>query len=122
MTDEKVSFEEYKGRKILYVDFSGLTDSVEIINIIKKAQEMIVKSKDVLLLINTKDSMGTPKVISAYKDFAKTTKPYIKKDAVCCMSKTHKIFLESIRFFTNVTLKEFDAKEEAEEYLVSENQ
>lgn len=114
---------KFKGSDIVFTDYSGLINADEIIAVINEAQSFIEKNqmKDVLYLINIEKSSGSVPVINRYKDFAKIIKPLIKKDAVIGASGLHKILISGIKSFSGISMELFNSKEEACNYLVSDN-
>ena len=114
-----VDFIEYKGKKILYEDYSESTPA-EIIPLLEKAKKIISSQPEgsVLALINVKNSKFDRALSNAMKDFVKANTPYIRISAVYGMEGLMSAIFSGIVTFTGrKNLKLFDDLDAAKEYL-----
>lgn len=116
---ERVNWIDYKGKKIIYADYSKLIKAEDIIKVIKDCKTEITSKKDVLLLVNIEGSSGSPAVMTEYKNFAKETKDNVKKTAITGVAGLHKILLNSVKTFSGVEFEIKDNLDIAKEYLIS---
>jgi len=117
--DERSFWEEYKGKKILVNDYSGLSKA-EILERIKINEEMIPKlGPGILLLVDVANDVGTPELISAFKHIAKAIQPFIEKGAIVGVVGIQKVLLTAVNRFSDLGLKPYDSRQEAKNYLVT---
>jgi hypothetical protein len=114
-----VAFITYKGKQILYEDYSESKPS-EIIPLLEEAKKIIHSQPEgsILALANVKNSKFDRAVSNAMKDFVKSNTPYIRVTAVYGMEGLmNAIFGGIVSFTGRKNLKLFDDLDEAKEYL-----
>lgn len=131
---DRVKFIDYKGRKILYLDFSDAM-SEEVLDTIEKIEEVITAQPEhsILLLSNAKNARFNLRVIEVLKDLTKKTRNYVKKGAVVGIEGLQAIIYDAlVKFWKSMapSLKEieearglsqrFDDIDDAKEYLVED--
>ena len=111
----------YKGKKIFYVDYSGL-NSDQMIKLLNETCEILEKSPEkVPLLTSFENTTGTTEFMNEVKRLgkevitAKTT-----KTALLGISSLKGVLVQGYTFFTGEkNLKAFKTEQEAMEWLVS---
>ena len=115
----------YKGKEIVYIDYTQCASSEEMIEAINEAKELVKKeNKDYLQLSNISGATITPDFLIAAKNAAKYNPKLAKKRAIVGLDKpAQKLFLKvyNTALGSLNELKSFDSIEEAKEWLVDEN-
>ncbi len=115
-----VNFIEYKGKRILYEDYSGLGPKT-IRPYLDKAHELISKEPpgSVRALVNVTDAKFDTEVATAMKDFVRDNTPYIKASAIFGMGGLQSVVYRTIVTVTGRSnLKVCGSEQEARDYLV----
>jgi ribosomal protein S21 len=114
------SWIEYKGREILYVDYSGLHDeelanaTFEVNNFLKK-----LGKDEILILVDVRNSYAYEKLtVEAFKKNATIAKQYTKKTAIIGVTKTQEVILTVVNMFSGLGIKPFNNVEEAKDWLI----
>lgn len=119
-----ISIIDYKGKEILYFNYSGL-NSRKPEDFIKAAHEaaefMISKGPGQLTITDVTNAFGNSEIAKEFKQISAKTKPYRKKAAVIGVTGAKAILLKAINAFSKSSLKAFDNIEEAKEWLVNED-
>ncbi|MBU0498045.1 MAG: PAS domain S-box protein, partial [Candidatus Thermoplasmatota archaeon] len=93
-TVKRINFLEYRGKEILYLDYSNLEESEY-----HKATDELMKyiininKYNLLILTNVSGNYFTVDVARKTRDTGRKLDPYIKKNAIVGISKTQQIFL-----------------------------
>jgi hypothetical protein len=119
--NNRINWIEYKENKILYVDYSNISETEELLYSIDKTNDFILSNEDyqILLLVDTRNSIAKEKiVVDALKNCANNVKPHIKKAAVVGVSKSQEVILTLVNMFSSLGLKPFNSMESAEEWLI----
>lgn len=120
-TNEKVKFFDYKGVKMLLLDFSNCT-AYTLPDIISLAKETISKQPEHSLFVLSDftnahyDSLG----VQALKDLVSHNKPFIKASAVIGVDRLKKIIFDVILTFLRKDLRLFNSALEAKDWLAEE--
>ena len=120
--NNRIRWIEYKGNKLLYVDYSNISETDELLISIEQTKSFISNCEDfqILLLVDTRNSIAKEKIaVDALKNCAINIKPHIKKAAVVGVSKTQEVILTLVNMFSNLGLKPFDTMDSAEEWLIN---
>lgn len=122
---EQPNYFEYKGFRIYYTDYSGITNTdffLKRTKVTKEKVEFFLQKgyKDLLLLNNVTDAFIGKEVIKELKEIAKMGRPVIKKSAVIGISLSKQIFLNIINKFSGFNMKAFATREEACEWLIKD--
>ncbi|HUN53970.1 MAG TPA: hypothetical protein VMU29_02310 [Smithella sp.] len=110
---------QYKGKRILYVDFASQKPE-EILDLIKRFKEVVAKEPphSVLGVCNVRGGMISTEINNAFKDGIKDTDPYVKMIAITGIEGLQSIMFNGIVMFTRtkkLVLKK--SKEEALDFL-----
>jgi subtilase family serine protease len=99
---ERVRFITYRGRQILFMDYSELQDPEEIARLIEQAKETVAEQPEnsVLGLIYVRDANTTNAVKETMKHAAVHNKPYIRATAVVGMSPVQRLIYEAVNLFS----------------------
>ncbi|HPR33070.1 MAG TPA: hypothetical protein PLK12_13290 [Prolixibacteraceae bacterium] len=111
----------YKGKTIVYLDFTNMKNKDEIIALENKGAEYIRRQapKSALTLTNMENMFFNNELKSWFADMVKGNAPYVKAGAVLGMSGLISIMYNAFLQMTGRNIKAFKTKEEALEYLVS---
>ncbi len=114
-----VSFIEYKGKKILYEDYSGLTPKT-FRPYIDMAKQIISKEPhaSVRALVNVTDAKFDMEVTTTMMDFVKANTAYIKASAIFGLAGLQAVVYRTIVTVTGRSnLKLCDSEQEAKDFL-----
>jgi len=115
-----VTWKEYKGHRVLYVDYQGLTEEEGIRNLESQAELMKTLTEKVLVLANYQGTSATAKFMERLKILGRETiEPMTKKGALIGILGVKKILLNTYNLFTGGKLKAFQDEKDALEYLIS---
>ena len=119
---QRVNFTQYKGKKILIEDFSGLTPGEEFLQTMQKAQDIIASNpeKSVLAVFDATQARFNNEMLTGMKNFTKANLPYIKASAVVGIEGLLNVALTSISKFSGREFKSFKTREEAMDWLISQ--
>ena len=118
-----VEFIEYKGKKIINTDFSGLSPD-EILENTKTAKALVAAQppKSALILANFKNARFDARVVKAFKEYVKDNTPYVKRSALYNVSGVQAVIYRAVLIFTGrKNMLVFDEVEKAKDYLVKED-
>lgn len=121
--ENRVRTEIYKGKKIIFLDYTKVDRHVEdkFMKVLQQAREFIMRAgKDLLILVDVRDSYATTKMIAKMKEDGKAERPFVKKSAVVGITGMKEIFLKGINLFTQQGIQPFNTIEEAKEWLVKD--
>lgn len=113
-----VKFIEYKGKKILYENYSD-SKPAEIFLLLENSKKIISSQSEgiVAALVNVKNTKFDRTVSGAMKDFVKANAPFIKVSAVYGMEEPiSAIFSDGINFTERKNLKIFNDIDLAQDY------
>jgi hypothetical protein len=117
-----VDFIEYKGKKILYEDFSNVTPE-DMPALLNRAADLVRSCPlgSVLALSNVKDGKFNTETSQIMSQFVKDNAPYVKMTAIFGMSGLQSIIYRSIMAFSGrKNLKVFNDEGEAKEFLAAQ--
>jgi len=117
-----VSKIQHKGKTILYIDYQGSKSEDEMIEILKQAQEIIIKeNRPYLQLTNLNNAFATPQYMKKAKEVAKDTPKLATKRAIVGInSPSRKVLLQAYNLMLGKdAIKPFDDLEKAKDYLIS---
>lgn len=114
-------FISYKGKTIVYLDFSDMKKVDDIKICLNEGCEYIRKQSpnSVLTLTNTENMFFNNEVRKHFEEKVKGNAPYVKAGAIIGMTGLISIMYSAFVRFTGRNLKLFKSKEEALDYLVS---
>ena len=120
---ERVQQITYLEKKIIFVNYSGLTNDkeIEFIETIDYATEFMLKhGNNLLILSDFTDSFGSKTVFEKLKQASAIVKPHRKKSAVLGISTTKAILLRGVNLFSQSDLQAFNNIEQAKKWLVKD--
>jgi hypothetical protein len=119
----EVSKISHKGKEILYINYNGCKSDSEMIEILHKAVEIIVKeNKEYLQLTDLTNSYATPGYMKEAKQVAKNTPKLATKRAIVGINSTGRLILlkaYNLMIGDENAVKPFSSLEEAKDWLVS---
>jgi hypothetical protein len=115
-----VSFIEYKGVRILYVDYSSCKSSEDTIKNLEEAAKEFEKSPTkILSLDNYNNAYASDEFMKRAKELGKSIiASKREKGAIIGLTGVKVLLLKSYNLFVKDKLEPFKTKEEALEYLV----
>jgi hypothetical protein len=110
---------DHKGKRILFNDYTGLTASEIVFQVMENKSRYDKENRhDLLLLVDVTDSPFNQTVVSSMHDIAKAIKPRMKKSAVIGVSGLKMVVLKTINRVSDLGIVPFDTKERALDWLV----
>ena len=118
---KRVQVIDYKGKEIIYLDFSNCNVS-EVFLVIQMAKTIIrvQPHNSVLTLTNVTGTKYNREVIQAMKEFANRNKPFVKAGAVIGIDGLKRVVYDAITRFSERNLPAFDDIEKAKDWLVDQ--
>jgi len=114
---------EYKGKQILFFDFSDCNSKEEYMPIIDAAK-LWFKNKDpksVLTLTDVTDAHFNAEILTLLKELTLHNKPYVKAGAVIGITRPlAKLAYNTVMAFSRRTLPIFDTQDQAKEWLITQ--
>lgn len=116
-----VTTQEYKGKRIIVLDFEGITLTAipRLLEIVATAKKIIATHPENSVLTLTKMA-GVPfnsVAIDAVKEMAKVNKPYVKKAAVIGLKRLQLVAYNVITRYSGRDIKAFASAAEAMDWL-----
>jgi hypothetical protein len=114
----KIKWINHKGKRILYIDYSGLSDK-EMIQQLDEGSAMMLKEKDPILYFgNFSNTIITNEFMNKANVWGKETKAKTEKMAVVGLtSGVRSILLNTYNMLTGAKMKVFSTEQEALDYL-----
>ncbi|MBN1181342.1 MAG: hypothetical protein JXB49_03580 [Bacteroidales bacterium] len=112
---------EHKGKEIFFIDYDGCANEEEMVAILKKAQQEILKEQPgYLQLTNLKNAFATSNFMNEAKKVARETPRTAKKRAIVGVDNpARKILLQAYNLIIGSNgMKPFNTLEEAKDWLV----
>ncbi len=114
---------EYKGKKILFFDFSCCVSKEEIMPIIDAAKQCF-QDKDlnsVLTLTDVTSARYNEEILALLKELALHNKPYVKAGAIVGITRPLiKLAYTAVMAFSKRNLPVFDTQDQAKEWLIKQ--
>jgi len=121
----RTQFIEHAGRRIVYMNFSGVGDVEEGLRVIEQARLFVAaqpKQKNLLTLVNVENSKFDDRIVQALKNLARHDQPWVMSGAVVGMSPLQRVIYRVINAFSGRRLSAFETVEEAKAWLVRQTQ
>jgi hypothetical protein len=121
--EERIRYIPYKGQRVLLVDVTNCS-AAELIELapLVPAHIAVEPRSSVLLLADFTGSKFDKSAFESLKQAVVLDRPHIKRSAWVGVEALPKIFYENLRHFSRRDLPVFSTREEALEYLVTEEQ
>ncbi len=112
---------DHKGKKILYINYAGLTPKEEL-DQIEKATQMLVdtKIKENLTLSDLRGALIDKEFMDSSQEHGKISRNYTRKAAVLGVEGVRKILLRAVNSFSGNPREPFSTIEEAMDWLVKD--
>jgi len=121
--EDRISVVEYKGKKILLADISRCTPrEVETIALLVPSYVTSEARGSVLLLADFTGAEFDRIAIERLKESTVFDRPHLKRSAWVGVETLPKVFYEHIKSFSQRDLPAFKTREEAMEWLVSDDE
>ena len=120
---DRISFIEYNGKKIFYVDYSDLSADM-LTSFIADVEKQITSQpkNSVLSLSNFENTRFNADTISKFKAMTDVTGEYVKASAVIGIKGLQKIAYDAVMRISKTMAPLFGSKEEAMNWLASRDQ
>lgn len=117
----RVFFINSKGKHILVLDLSSMTDVKESVRIIDECEEMIMRlpMKSVCLLTDVTDSSYDMIGIERLKNFSKSITPFMLASAVVGAKEEKKMIVDILEKISGRSIENFASRNDAVKYLSS---
>lgn len=113
-----VSFIVHKGKKILYIDYSGIKKREEMIaNLHEAVRQYKQTPENLRTLINVTDAAASKEWMAESKKYGKDLSGQTIKGAIIGVTGVKKILLQAYNAVSQGSLKPFESKDEALDYL-----
>ncbi len=118
----RVSTLDYKGKRILLMDFTGLRAGEEFDRSVAEAKAYIAgqPAKSVRSVFDATGAVYNAEVLVALKDFTKHNEPYMKASAVVGIEGILSVALMAVSKFTGRTFKPCKDRQAALDWLVEQ--
>jgi hypothetical protein len=112
----------HKGRRILAVDFTGLTEPAAALAAIAEVRPVIAAEplNSVLTLTNITGSTFDPTIVEALKQLTKDDKPYVRAAAVVGVTGLQRIVMSLVSVFSGRSFALFETVDEARDWLAKQ--
>jgi hypothetical protein len=116
-----IKYIQYKGRKILYVDFSNMTGDQAIATLDEEAKEMQNWTEKGIVLNDFRNSKGSSEFMAHAKKLGKEVfSRTIYKSAAIGLTGIQMVLLQAYNTFAKDKLTPFKTEEEAKEWLIED--
>lgn len=110
---------EYKGKKILYVDYTKCKTKEEMLELLEEMAVVFDQSGgNVLSLTNFEGNYASKEFMERAKELSEVFRRNRKKSAVLGIHGAKKVLLQAYTLMTRDNMVPFDSREEAFEYLI----
>ena len=115
-----VEWTEYKGKRILYSDYSGIKQDSDSMKVLERQMVMIQQAAEpVLLLVNLQDATLTPEMSLATKEKLSAAGAKVKKIGLVGITPIKSVIVKGIgREVGDLNQEIFPSMEAAREWLI----
>jgi hypothetical protein len=120
---DRVRFIEHKGKRIILLDFSGMTENVLGLEVVAEAIRVIGAQPmggGTLTLTDVTDTRYDRQIIEAFKEMTARNRPFVKAAAVVSNSSLHRAAISMIALFSRRKLEVFDSRAPALDWLATQ--
>ena len=120
---ERTRFIDHDGRRIVLLDYSGLSETGETLQEIEKSREFFAAQEAdgaLLTLTNVLGARYNTQVVDALKHLTAHNRPYVRAAAVVTNNGLHRIAILTVAMFSKRKLQAFDTLEAAKDWLVKQ--
>jgi hypothetical protein len=119
---DRVRFVEHQGKRIILLDFSGMTDAVQGLAVIAEATRLIGTQPvggGTLTLTDVTDTIYTRQIIEAFKEMTIRNRPFVKAAAIVSNSTLHRAAIGMVALFSRRKLEVCDSRAQALDWLAT---
>ena len=120
---DRVRFIEHKGRRIVLLDFAGITDPTQGLAAVAEATKFIGAlpvGGDTMTLTDVTDTRYDRKIVEAFKEMTAKNRPIVRTAAIVSNSSLHRAAISMIALFSRRKLEVFDSRAQALDWLASQ--
>lgn len=119
---DRVRFIEHKGRRVILLDFAGLTPE-QGLDAVAEATRFIGAQPvggDTMTLTDVTNTRYDRKIVEAFKEMTAKNRSIVKAAAVVSDSPLHRAAISMIALFSRRKLEVFDSRAQALDWLASQ--
>jgi len=119
----RTRFIDHDERQIVLMDFSGITDPAEGLQVIEEARQFVAaqpKRRNLLTLVDVTGSVQDGKVMDALQALAEHDKPWVLAGAVVGISMVKRMLFKMVTMMSGRKLATFASQDDAKEWLVKQ--
>jgi hypothetical protein len=119
----RVRFIEHKGKRIILLDFAGITDLSQGLVAVAEATKFIGAQPvggDTVTLTDVTGTRYDRKIVEAFKEMTAKNKPIVRTAAIVSNSPLHRAAISMIALFSRRKLEVFDSRAQAMDWLVAQ--
>ena len=120
---ERAGFVEHEGRRVILLDFSGITDTTEGLAAVEHARQFIARltpDGTNLTLTDVTRTRYDKQIVEAFKAFTAHNRPYVRAAAVVSDSTIHRAAIAMIGLFSKRRIHVCGSREEGLRWLASQ--
>jgi hypothetical protein len=119
---ERTRFVDHKGKRILLLDYSGMTSPEEEIAEIRHSIDVVAgQPRDSLLVLtDVSDARYNAASLQALKELAAHNAPFVTASAVVGITGLRRIAYQAVIVFSKRNIRAFDTREAAKDWLVTQ--
>lgn len=120
---DRVRFIEHQGKRIILLDFSGMVDPVQGMEVIAEATRFIGTQPvggGTLTLTDVTETRYTREIIEAFKEMTVKNRPIVKAAAVVSTSTLHRAAIGMVALFSRRRLHVCDTRAQALDWLTTQ--
>jgi len=119
----RVRFIEHNGKRIVLLDFAGITDPSQGLAAVAEATKFIGAQPvggDTVTLTDVTDTRYDRQIVEAFKEMTAKNKPIVRTAAIVSNSPLHRAAISMIALVSRRKLQVFDTRAEALEWLAAQ--
>src|SRR5437899_1011492 len=119
---ERVRFIEHDGQRVLLLDYSNLHDDAAILEMVQERRSLVASlpQNSLLSLTDITGAHFSKIALTKIKEAAALDLPHLRRAAIVGVDTSQQDALESVKSFTTRRWKIFPSREEALDWLVSD--
>jgi hypothetical protein len=119
---ERVRFITHKGKKVLLVDYSNLTDEAELLQMIEQREFLVDQQpkNSVLAVINVTGAKFNKEVLTRAKEANVYDRPYVRRAAMVGLAEYQKAAIDAVAMFAKRHWEKFETLDEALDWIVKD--
>ena len=121
---DRVRFIEHKGKRIILLDFAGITDPTIGLAAVAEATKFIATQPaggDTRTLTDVTDTRYDRKIVEAFKEMTAKNRPIVRSAAIVSNSSLHRAAISMIALFSRRKLEVFDSRDQALDWLAAQS-